>query len=49
MLTFYNLMLVLFGSDINPVTTLHFIILCLFLMIGAMVNAGVFGTIAVIV
>ena len=41
-------MLVLFGGDIGPVSSLHFIALSIFLLTGALVNAGVFGTISVI-
>ena len=46
--TCYNLMLVLFGNDIGPKSPMQFFSLCVFLMAGALVNAGVFGTIAVI-
>ena len=48
MYCFYNLMLVLFGNDLIPVNVSQYIIMSIFLLCGALVNAQFFGTIVVI-
>jgi len=48
MYCFYNLMLVLFGTDLIPVNVPQYITMCIFLLVGALVNAQFFGTIVVI-
>jgi hypothetical protein len=48
MYSFYNLMLVLFGTDLIPVNRAQYITMSIFLLIGALVNAQFFGTIVVI-
>jgi hypothetical protein len=48
MVSFYNSILALTGNDIFPVKNLLFTISSLMLIGGALVNANIFGTIAVI-
>lgn len=46
--SFYNSILSLTGNDIYPRTFLQFIVASILLICGALINANIFGTIAVI-